>query len=94
MTHLVKPGHLTAMQMVEKMSYNPAKILGIDRGSLQVGKIADIVIADPDEEYEIDAKRFYSKGKNTPFHGAKVVGKIKTTLLAGEVVFEKNQFIK
>lgn len=93
MTNLVKPGHLTAMQMVEKMSYNPAKVLGIDRGSLKIGETADIVIADPDEEYEIDARRFYSKGKNTPFHGAKVFGKVKTTIVAGEIVFEKNQFV-
>lgn len=90
MTNLVKPGHLTAMQMVEKMSYNPARVLGIDRGSLKIGKTADVIIADPNEEYEIDAKRFYSKGKNTPFHGAKVFGKVKTTIVAGEIVFEKN----
>lgn len=92
-TYLVKPGHLTAMQMVEKMSYNPAGILGIDKGSLKVGKPADVIIADPNEEYEIDAKRFYSKGKNTPFHGTKVFGKVKTTIVGGQIVFEKNQFV-
>ncbi|NLJ89492.1 MAG: dihydroorotase [Clostridiales bacterium] len=93
MTHLVKPGHLSPMEMVEKMSLNPAKILGIDKGSLAEGKIADIVIASPDEEYTIDAASFHSKGKNTPFNGKKVVGKVKTTIVAGKVVFENEKFV-
>lgn len=93
MTHLVKPGHLSPMEMVEKMSLNPAKILGLDRGSLDVGKVADIVIANPNEEYAIDANTFYSKGKNTPFDGKNVVGKVKTTLVAGKVIFENEQFL-
>lgn len=93
MTHLVKPGHLSPMEMVEKMSLNPAKILGLDRGSLDVGKVADIVIANPIEEYAIDANTFYSKGKNTPFDGKNVVGKVKTTLVAGKVIFENEKFL-
>ncbi len=93
MTHLVKPGHLTPMEMVEKMSFNPAKILEIDKGSLEVGKEADIVIANPNEEYAIDANGFYSKGKNTPFDGKNVVGKVKTTIVAGNIVFENERFM-
>lgn len=92
-TSLVKPGHLTPMEMVEKMSYNPAKILKIDKGSLGVGKIADIVIADPNEQYKIDAGSFYSKGKNTPFHGSEVYGRVKTTIVAGNVIFDKDKFV-
>jgi dihydroorotase len=88
MTELVKTGYLTPMQMVQKMSLNPAKVLGIDKGSLAVGKIADIVIADPKEEYCIDVNEFASKGKNTPFHGKEVVGRIKITIVDGEVIFE------
>lgn len=90
MTNLVKTEYLTPMQMVEKMSYNPAKILGIDKGSLAVGKAADIVIADPDEEYIIDVNDFYSKGKNTPFNGKKVVGKVKMTIVSGKIVYQDN----
>ncbi|MBP1756452.1 MAG: dihydroorotase, multifunctional complex type, partial [Firmicutes bacterium] len=67
MTELVEKGYLTPVQMVEKMSVNPAKVLGIDRGCIGVGKVADLVIADPKEEYTIDKNSFYSKGKNTPF---------------------------
>ncbi len=90
-TELVKTGYLTPMQMVEKMSYNPAKILGIEKGSLEPGKMADIVIADFTKEYNIDAAKFYSKGKNTPFHGRKVCGKVMFTIAAGEVVYQAEE---
>jgi dihydroorotase len=76
------------MQMVEKMSLNPAKILGIDKGSLAVGQMADVVIADPKQHYRIDVNEFASKGKNTPFHGKEVVGRVKTTIVAGEIVYQ------
>lgn len=93
MTELVHEGYLTPMQMVEKLSYNPAKIIHFDRGSLAVGKIADIVIADPNKEYTIDVNEFVSKGKNTPFHGKKVKGKIITTIVAGKVVYNEEDYI-
>ena len=89
-TALVDTGILTPMQMAEKMSYNPAKILGIDeeKGSVSEGKIADIVIFDPKREYKIDRNTFISKGKNTPFDGYPVKGDVKYTLVDGEVVYE------
>lgn len=87
MTALVKQGYLTPMQLVEKMSLNPAKVLGIDKGCLSPGKAADIVIADPDCEYVIDPSEFYSKGKNTPFAGKKVTGRVVRTLVDGKTVF-------
>ena len=87
-TELLHPGYLTARQMVEKLSTNPARILGIDRGSLRVGAMADIVIADPREEYLIDKNSFFSKGKNTPFHGKKVKGKIRYTLVSGRLTYD------
>lgn len=86
-TELVKPGYLTPMQMVEKMSMNPAKILGIEKGSLAVGKMADIVIADLNCEYMIDASKFLSKGRNTPFDGKKVTGKVMRTIVNGKSVY-------
>jgi dihydroorotase len=89
MTELVNKGYLTPMQMVEKMSLNPARVLGINKGSLEIGKIADIVIADPNESYKIDVNGFVSKGKNTPFHGKEVVGKVKYTIVSGEVVYQE-----
>ncbi len=88
MTELVKTGYLTPRQLVEKMSLNPAKVLGINKGMLSEGAIADIVIANPDEEYTIDVEDFVSKGKNTPFQGKKVCGKIRYTLVDGQVVYQ------
>lgn len=87
-TELVEKDILTPMQMAEKMSYNPAKVIGVDRGSLETGKAADIVIIDPKEEYIIDASRFASKGRNTPFNGWKVRGKVKMTICGGRIVYD------
>lgn len=86
-TNLLKPGHITPMQMAAKMSYNPARVLGINKGTLNEGSIADVVIIHPNEEYVIDPKDFASKGKNTPFAGKKVCGKVKYTILNGKVVY-------
>ena len=87
-SELVEPGILTPMQMAEKMSYNPAQVIGSERGSLAVGKPADVVIIDPKAEYIIDARKFDSKGKNTPFHGRKVTGKVKMTICDGQIVYQ------
>ena len=76
------------MQMATKMSYNPARILGIDKGNIEPGKVADIVIFDPEKTYTIDKNTFASKGRNTPFHGRKVTGKVRATLVDGRVVYE------
>lgn len=89
-TELVEKGVLTPMQMAEKMSWNPAKVLGIadERGSVTEGKFADIVIFDPAKEYTIDKHTFFSKGKNTPFHGRRVKGEVRFTIVDGAVVYE------
>lgn len=88
-TELVKPGILTVMQMAEKMSYNPAKVLGLDRGGIGEGMPADLVIFDPEREYEIDPEQFLSKGRNTPFKGKKVFGKVTVTIADGEIAWEE-----
>ena len=69
------------------MSANPAKIAGIDRGVIKEGKAADITIADIDEEYVIDSSTFESMGKNTPFNGFRVNGKVITTIVGGEIAY-------
>lgn len=86
-TVLVKGGYLTLPELVRKMSVNPAKVIGIDKGNLAEGKLADLVIADLDTEYEIDSSKFESKGKNTPFNGMKVYGRVEKTFVDGEVVY-------
>ena len=93
-TQLVKTGVITPMQMVEKMSYNPSKILGLsEKGSVSEGKIADITIFDPNKVYKIDKNTFYSKGRNTPFDGWEVTGEVQTTIVDGRVVFEGGKVI-
>lgn len=86
-THLVRPGKLTLPQLIEKMSTVPAKIIGIDRGSLQQGKIADLVLFNPEEKYVIHRDDFASKGRNTPFDGHEVYGKVLMTISEGKVVY-------
>lgn len=91
-TELVETGLLTPMQMAEKMSGNPARILKLEsRGSLAKGMEADVVILDPKAEYVIDAKKFVSKGRNTPFNGRKVRGKIVATICSGAVVYRAEE---
>lgn len=87
-TELVETGYLTPMQMAEKLSYNPSKIIKVDKGDIQPGKAADIVIFDPKKKYTIDKNAFVSKGKNTPFDGRKVTGKVRMTIVGGHVVYE------
>jgi dihydroorotase len=88
MTELVHKGKLTLMQMASKMSYNPARVLGIDKGNLNVGSVADIVIIDPEKEYVIDTTDFVSLGKNTPFNGYKAKGMVMRTIVAGKTVYK------
>lgn len=90
-TELVLQGYLTVNQMVEKMSVNPAKILGIPKGDIRQGNIADITIFDPNARYEIHSSDFVSKGKNMPFEGRKVTGRVMTTILDGKVVYQYNK---
>lgn len=90
-TELVHKGVLTPMQMAQKMSYHPARILGLDRGTLMEGKAADITIIDPEEEYVIRPEDFVSKGRNTPFGGRKVKGMVKFTICGGRVVWDFRQ---
>ncbi len=86
-TELVEGGYLTLSQLVEKMSVNPAKVLNLAKGNLGEGMIADLVIADIDTKYSIDISQFVSKGKNTPFDGKEVKGRIELTMVDGEIVY-------
>ncbi len=90
-TYLVEGGFITKMQMAEKMSYNPARIINIDKGTITEGKTADIVIFDPEAEYTIKAEDFMSKAKNSPFIGMKVKGKVKNTICGGKIVYDDSK---
>ncbi|MBE5943443.1 MAG: dihydroorotase [Lachnospiraceae bacterium] len=89
-TALVAPGLMDIMDMAAKMSYNPAKVIGIDEdyGRLAVGAKADIVVFDPNEEWTVDVSEFASKGHNTPYQGKRLIGRVKKTIVDGKLVFE------
>lgn len=83
-TELVDKGYLSMMQLLEKMTINPAKLYNMEQGRLQEGKVADIVLFDPEEEWVV--KEYKSKATNSPFTGWKLKGKVKFTICDGEVV--------
>lgn len=87
---LIEPGHLTWPQMIEKLTVNPARILGIDRGTLKPGSVADVTIIDPKAEWTIDPKQFQSKSRNCPFAGWKVRGRAHAVIVSGKVKLERN----
>lgn len=86
-TYLVKSGHISLSRLMNRMSYNPAKILGLEGGELQEGAVADITVVDLNEKYTVDSSKFLSKGKNTPFNGFEVYGKILYTIVDGEIKY-------
>ncbi len=85
-TYLVKTNVLTMEQIVEKMCVNPSRILGLNKGSIEVGKAADITIVDIDEEFTVDVSKFKSKSKNSPFDGFKLNGAVYYTIVNGNIV--------
>lgn len=86
-TELVETGLLDWSQLVEKLSHNPAKILGINKGNLSIGSCADIVIVDPDKEWIVKKEEIISKSKNSPFLGKKLKGIVEYTILSGKIVY-------
>ena len=90
-TQLVKGGALTLCELADKMSAAPARVLGLEGGAIEEGAVADLTIADLNEKWTIDPKDFVSKGKNTPFAGREVYGKVKYTLVDGEVKYREEK---
>lgn len=88
-TNLVNPGYITYQDMVRLMSYNPAKLLGIDKGEISEGKTADLTIFDPNEEYIYLKENIVSKSKNTPWINKKLKGQVRYTVVSGRIVFER-----
>ena len=89
--NLVDTGDLSYLDLVRVTSYNPAKLLKIDRGTIEEGKIADITIFDPNETYTYTKDMIVSKSKNSPFIGKELKGKVKYTIVNGKIVYsDKN----
>ena len=83
-TSLVKPGHLTMMQLLEKMTINPARLYHLPYGTIQEGADADLVLFDPDEDWI--PTEYTSKSSNSPFTGQTLTGKVKYTICRGKLV--------
>ena len=89
--NLVDTGDLSYLDLVRVTSYNPAKLLKIDRGTIEEGKVADITIFDPNERYTYTKDMIVSKSKNSPFIGKELKGKVKYTIVNGKIVYsDKN----
>ncbi|MEE4352567.1 MAG: dihydroorotase [Desulfatiglans sp.] len=87
---LVRNGTLELPQAIKKLSTNPASILGISGGSLGVGDSADLVIIDPESEYQLEEGDILSKSKNSPFIGKTMKGRNDLTMISGKVVWERH----
>lgn len=87
-TNLVKPGHISYLDMARVMSYNPAKILGIDKGEISEGKDADLTIFDPNKKYIYTEDMIVSKSHNTPWIGKELEGQVRYTIVGGRIVYE------
>lgn len=91
---LIEPGILTWPQLIEKLTINPARVLGIARGTLKSGEIADVTIIDPKVEWTIDAGKFKSKSRNSPYSGWKVSGRASAVVVAGKVKMVNGEMTK
>jgi dihydroorotase len=84
---LVRREELAPLELVRRLSTNPARILGIEAGSLAVGAVADLVVIEPDREWTYDPIKGHSKSYNSPWAGRKLVGRALATLVGGQLVY-------
>jgi dihydroorotase len=89
---LVREGVLTLPELLRKLTVNPAKLLGLSHGQIAPGKTADVIIFNLDAEWKVDRNSFFSKGKNTPFHGWELKGKNLLTIVDGKIVYKDKSF--
>ena len=89
LTELYHSGRMELADILRKMTFNPSCILGINKGRVAIGGSADLTLFDPDEEWVIDPQQFASKGRNTPFAGRRVKGKVKYTIVNGNMIYQE-----
>ena len=87
-TYLVDSGIMSLDKLSMLMTKTPAEIVGVPYGQIEVGGLADLTLVDLDAKYTIDSSKFYSKGKNTPFNGFVVKGKVKYTVVGGKIKYQ------
>ncbi len=86
-TKLIKEEKFDFITLAAKMSLNPAHILGLEKGKIEVGAEADLTIFDPEKEYKVEVEKFASQGKNSPFEGLKLQGTVEVTIVGGKIVY-------
>lgn len=89
-TNFVATGQMSLEEMVLTMSKRPAEILGIPKGTLRIGQMADIVVLNPEDEKIVEKEHFYSKGKNTPFQGMPLKGWPELVVKSGRIVLAQS----
>lgn len=90
-TNLVETGTMSLMKLIETMSSKPAEIIGLDRGDISPGKVADIAVIDVEKSFVVNSKDFLSKAENSPFIGAELFGKVLYTIADGEIIWESKK---
>ena len=93
LTDLYHTGRFTLPELIAKLTTGPAKVLGLESGSLQPGAVADITILSPDCLWQVESSKFYTRGKHTPFAGRKLQGKAVATFVAGKLVMKDGEVI-
>ena len=90
LTQLYHTRRMDLPAIIKRMSTAPADILRLPRGRMSLGAQANLVLFDPDEEWTVDPEQFASKARNTPFAGWKVKGKVKYTIVKGQVIYQEH----
>ncbi|MCR5438057.1 MAG: dihydroorotase [Selenomonas sp.] len=93
LTDLYHAGKLDLATIVSKMTCEPAKVFGMDAGTLAVGKSADITVIDPELSWTVEEKKFYTKGSHSPFIGRELKGKAVLTVVAGKIVMQDGEVL-
>jgi dihydroorotase len=91
---LIEPGHLSWPEVIRKLTYNPARLLDIPKGTLRAGADADVTIIDADAHWTIQPNEFQSKSRNTPFGGWQVRGRAHTVIVGGEIRFTRGGIVQ
>ncbi len=91
---LYQGGEMTLMDTLELLTSKPAGIVRLEKGTLEPGADADITLFDPEETWEVDPARFFSKSANSPWNYQSLKGRVKTTLVGGEVVFDQGKIVR
>ncbi len=87
--HLAARGHITMKQAIAALTTNPAKIIGIDAGDLSIGANADLCLFDANRKWRLDEQTMQSRGRNSPFMGREIIGKVTKTMIGGKTVFSE-----